>query len=81
MAILSLLYLQTGNITVIKKIIAVEAPISLRTTFSALWLMRFIDSNFVNVVLTSGIVMFICLFWMSIVIIKSCLIEKQQNFK
>jgi hypothetical protein len=74
--ILSLLYLQTGKITIMKKIIAVEPPISLVITFGSLWLLRFLHSNFVYLVIFSGILMFLCLFWMSIVIIKTCLFER-----
>jgi hypothetical protein len=74
--ILSLLYLQTGKVTIMKKIIAVEPPISLVITFGSLWLLRFLHSNFVYLVIVSGILMFLCLIWMSIVIIKTCLFER-----
>jgi hypothetical protein len=74
--LLGFLYLHLGSNTKFKKFVATEPFISLLFTFGGIWMMRFIHPLFVYLVIISGALMFICIFWMGLVILKSCFRKK-----
>ncbi|SMO54439.1 hypothetical protein SAMN06265218_10535 [Fodinibius sediminis] len=76
--IVGLLYLATGRDSWLQISIAVEPLISLIVTFGGLWVMRYLWSPFVYVVILSGTLMVGTYAWMSLVVMKSCL-SKQNN--
>lgn len=76
--IVGFLYLATGKNTWLQISIAVEPLISLILTFGGLWVMRYLWSPFVYIVIISGALMIGTYAWMSIVVMKACLF-KQKN--
>lgn len=77
-AIVGFLYLATGKDTWLHISIAVEPLISLILTFGGLWVMRYLWSPFVYVVILSGALMIGTYAWMSLVVMKACL-SKNRN--
>jgi len=74
--IMGSLYLATGKDSWFQIAIAVEPLISLIVTFGGLWVMRYLWSPFVYVVMLSGMLMIASYAWMSIVVMKASLSNK-----
>jgi len=70
--ILGFLYLQTGESSPWRTSIASEPLLSLLFTFGSIWLMRFVSSDFVILVILSGTLMVLCTIWMCYRILLSC---------
>lgn len=77
--IMGLLYLTVGENTWLQISIAVEPLISLILTFGGLWVMRYLWSPFVYVVILSGTLMIGCYGWMSLVVMKAALSKSEDN--
>lgn len=77
--IMGFLYLFVGQASWLRTIIAVEPLISLILTFGGLWVMRYLWSPFVYVVIVSGFLMIGCYAWMSIVVMKAALSKSEDN--
>lgn len=77
--IVGFLYLATGKNSLLQISIAVEPLISLILTFGGLWVMRYLWSPFVYVVIISGALMIGTYAWMSIVVMKTCLAGQEKN--
>lgn len=73
--IVGFLYLATGKNSWLQISIAVEPLISLIVTFGGLWVMRYLWSPFVYVVILSGTLMIATYAWMSLVVMKACLMK------
>lgn len=70
--IVGLLYLATGRESWLHIVIAAEPLVSLILTFGGLWIMRYLWSPFVYVVIMSGTLMIGTYAWMSLVVMKEC---------
>jgi len=74
-AVMAFLYLHAGGeVNTIKMSIAVEPLASLILTFGGLWVVRFLWAPFVYVVIASGTLMILCFPWMSMVVLRDCLV-------
>lgn len=71
--IVGFLYLLTGKQDWIRMSIAIEPLISLIVTFGGLWVVRYLWSPFVYIVILSGTLMIACYAWMCLVIMSKCL--------
>jgi hypothetical protein len=78
-AIVGFLYLATGKDSWLQISIAVEPLISLMLTFGGLWVMRYLWSPFVYVVILSGTLMIATYAWMSVVIMKACFANQKTS--
>lgn len=75
--IVGFLYLSTGKNSWLQISIAVEPLVSLILTFGGLWVMRYLWSPFVYVVILSGTLMIGTYAWMSLVVMKACLTKSE----
>lgn len=71
--IMGLLYLATGRGSWLHIFISVEPLISLILTFGGLWIVRYLWSPFVYIVIFSGTLMIGAYGWMSLIVMKSAL--------
>lgn len=77
--IMGLLYLATGRGSWLHIFISVEPLISLILTFGGLWIVRYLWSPFVYIVILSGALMIGAYGWMSLVVMKSALSKSGDN--
>lgn len=71
--VLGFLYLHTGRRSALRVAIAVEPLFTLLLTFGGLWVVRYLWTPFVYVVILSGVLMVGTVLWMSYRILASCL--------
>lgn len=79
--IVGFLYLMVGKQDWLRISIAVEPLLSLILTFGGLWVVRYLWSPFVYIVILSGTLMIACYGWMCIVIMKECLRNQTKKVK
>lgn len=77
--IVGFLYLATGRKSWLQVTVAVEPLVSLILTFGGLWVMRYLWSPFVYVVILSGTLMIGTYAWMSLVIMKECITQRKEK--
>lgn len=77
--IVGLLYLHVGKQEKWRVAVAVEPLLSLVVTFGGLWVMRYVWDPFVYVVILSGTLMVGSYAWMSIVIMRECIRESENE--
>jgi len=70
--VLGFLYLHTGTMTRLRMFIAVEPLFALITTFGGLWIVRYLWTPFVYVVILSGTLMVVTVLWMGYRILSCC---------